>query len=174
MNVSSWLWSWLDAPPLEPSSLDGFDHAAKLSLRKLEDRQVLSVTTMFPGGVLDILLADDGSSDDVSLIATGGVVQLSVDGGMTYQNVDGNDAMIGPQDLSASAVTTIQVHSSDGGQNSINLSGVIGGAGNFTSLAIVSIDAGAGADTIVGSAFADTIYGGDGDRKSTRLNSSHQ
>ena len=90
MNVSSWLWNWLDAPPQQPSS-DFFDHAAKLSLRKLEDRQVLSVSAVFSAGLLNIDLT---GGDDVSLQAISGDVWESINGG-AYQQLDGNSGMAG-------------------------------------------------------------------------------
>ncbi|MCX7410650.1 MAG: autotransporter-associated beta strand repeat-containing protein, partial [Planctomycetales bacterium] len=166
MNVSSWLWSWLDAPPPQPST-DLFDHSAKLSLRKLEDRQVLSVSAMFSGGgVLDLLidnsmLGDSGHVDDST-----NDVNLSIDGsghvvvnGIHHIYVD--DGMGGTTELLASAVTGITVTDTIGVDNVIDLSNVT--LTNFASLSgTIIVDAGDGADVITGSEFNDALSGGAG------------
>ncbi|MEK6262706.1 MAG: hypothetical protein AABP62_29260, partial [Planctomycetota bacterium] len=157
MNVSSWLWDWLDIRRDVQPSQDPLDHAAKLSLRKLEDRQVLSVTSVFTAGLLDI---DLSSGDDITLQVIGGTVQESINGG-AFHDIDADNNLSGIQTVSASDVMAISVHSADGGDNAIDLSGVSFASG-FTHAGgvTVSIDAGDGADAVMGSAFADTILGG--------------
>ena len=81
MDVSSWLWNWLDARRDAQPSQDPLDHAAKLSLRKLEDRQVLSVSVLPIGmdGVLDIHVTDVNQVVTVSVDSSGHVI---VDGSL--------------------------------------------------------------------------------------------
>ena len=161
MNVSSWLWCWLDAPPPQPST-DLFDHSAKLSLRKLEDRQVLSVTPFFDVMTGDLSI-DLTGGDDVSLKAIGGEVWQSTDGGMSYQQLDGDSVAVGTQVVLTTDVISITVDGLDGGDHSIDLSQVVGGASNpFDKLSSVTITTGAGADTITGSSIGDMIDGGAG------------
>ena len=155
MNVSSWLWNWLDAPSSQPPSLDAFDHAAKLSLRKLEDRQVLSVTSIFAAGLLDIDV-DAGDSVVISVDTTDASHEVLVNG--AYVDID-NDNSNGIQALLANQVTSIDIDATGAFDNSINLAGVT--VAEFTSLSgSITVDAGDGADGIVGSEFIDTLSGG--------------
>src|SRR5687768_9305020 len=124
MNVSSWLWSWLDARRAEPSD-DAIDHAARLSLRKLEDRQVLSVTPVFNvgTGLLDIDV-DAGDNVTITVDGSGNVLingsTLDIDPGAGVTN------------LQASQVQSIDVDAVGAFDNAINLSGVL--TADFTSL----------------------------------------
>ena len=70
MNISAWFRNWLNARRAGRPPLTRLNHAARLSLRKLEDRQVLSVSASILGGVLDVHVADANQ-----------VVTLSVDSG---------------------------------------------------------------------------------------------
>ena len=66
MNVYSRFWNWLKSHRTGPSPAVPFDHSARLSLRKLEDRQVLSVSAVLVG--LDVNFTGDsgGASADPS------------------------------------------------------------------------------------------------------------
>ena len=154
MNVSSWLWNWLDARRDAQPSQDPLDHAAKLSLRKLEDRQVLSVSSVFSAGVLDVDLT---ATDDVA-ITVNASHEVLVNGVLVDSD---NNSGNGTQTLLASQVTSIDIDAAGAFINEINLAGVT--TGEFTGLTgSITIDAGDGNDTIIGSAFGDTITGGAG------------
>lgn len=120
----------------------------------LEERQLLSVNALFlePAGELELQL---GHSDSVRISEVGGNVRLeqSADG-VNYTTVTS---------LPTTAASTVKSIIIVGGQdgNTINLSGVSSVA--FTDLTSISIDAGNGDDTIIGSFdLADQIDGGHG------------
>ena len=88
MQISTWLWNWLDSRRHRRSPETPLDHAARLTLRKLEERQVLSVTPTFivPTGTLDI---------DVDGIAGDSNVTVTVDGATGDVLVNGNAVDLG-------------------------------------------------------------------------------
>ena len=164
MNVSSWFRNWRNARRADQSSSVALNHSARLSLRKLEDRQVLSVSASFLGGVLDVAI-DSGTdsnpqtvdgTDDV-LITVDAFNQVLINGVL----VDSDNGLLGVQSLDAMNVSSIAVHDVAGAANTIDLSGVTF-ANGFTHAGgvSVSLNGGAGADTIIGSGFNDLISGG--------------
>eukprot|EP00475_Leptophrys_vorax_P017227 TRINITY_DN23855_c0_g1_i4.p1 TRINITY_DN23855_c0_g1~~TRINITY_DN23855_c0_g1_i4.p1 ORF type:complete len:217 (-),score=4.55 TRINITY_DN23855_c0_g1_i4:88-738(-) len=55
MQISKWLWGWLEMRQQRRAPQTPLDYAARLSLRRLEERQVLSVSAaIVTGGVLDV------------------------------------------------------------------------------------------------------------------------
>ena len=113
----------------------------------LDPRLLLTVTTAFNAGVLTV----SSDASDVISIAANGSGEVTVNG-------DNDPASIGA--IAAADVTAIQVTGGDG-DNVIDLSAVT--SADYTGLTSVSINGGAGGDTITGSGFADEIHGGNGD-----------
>jgi Ca2+-binding RTX toxin-like protein len=105
-----------------------------------------AVSSTFSGGHLTI--GSDGA-DAIVVTCSGGVVQVN------------GSVPAGAGTVSCSAVTTLFVRGGPGA-NTIDLSGVH--AADFTGLPPygISVDGGAGDDTITGSALNDTLNGGDG------------
>src|SRR5439155_26186391 len=114
--------------------------AASVEIEPFEPRCYLSVTSAFSAGVLSITATN---SDPVAVGAASGFVTVN---GM-------------PLAVTASSVTSLNVRGGSG-NNAINLSGVT--SPPFTSLSSVKVDGKSGNDTIVGSAFPETLQGGDG------------
>lgn len=102
-----------------------------------------TVTSSFSAGTLTIA-SDASDAIDLDCSGTGG-------------NVLVNGAAPGSGAVACSAVTQLSV-SGGPGANHIDLSSV--NAGSFPSLASRTVDAGAGADTVLGSGGADVLIGG--------------
>ncbi|MBI1314967.1 hypothetical protein GC176_27050 [bacterium] len=115
----------------------------------LDSRILLTVMTSFDSGT-GLLTVSSDASDAIAVAANGS-------GEVT---VNGDNNPTGGGVINAADVTAIQVIGGDG-DNVIDLSVV--SETDFTTLTSVSIDGGAGTDTIVGSAFADVIDGGNAD-----------
>ena len=166
MNISAWLKDWLSARRATRPHLPRLDHAARLSLRKFEDRQVLSVSASFLGGVLDVAI-DGGTDSNPQHVDNTSNVLITVDAlNHVLINgvlVDSNNGLLGVQSLDAMNVSSITVHDVAGAANTIDLSGVSVASG-FTNAGgvSVSLNGGAGVDTITGSAFNDLMTGGAG------------
>ncbi|MBS0206523.1 MAG: hypothetical protein JSS49_26845, partial [Planctomycetes bacterium] len=145
MQISKWLWNWLESrrhrhPPQTP-----LDHAARLTLRKLEERQVLSVSAVFSAGVLSVGIDNSVASDPGHIDSTNNVT-LSVDAsgdvlvnGHTIDNGAGGN-------LLAHGVTSIKISDFNTTANSIDLSGV--NATDFDVLTSLSVDAGGESDVV--------------------------
>ena len=123
MNVSSWLRNWLDARRAEQSD-QALDHAARLSLRKLEDRQVLSV-----GGsvVTDVVtFTGDGANDSLVISVDGdGYLQhnLYTDGSNGYESsIDLDNSTVGVQSLLVADISQLNVDLG-GGDDSVEFAG---------------------------------------------------
>src|SRR4051794_30177213 len=71
MQISKWLWSWLEMRQQGRVPQTPLDYAAKLRLRRLEERQVLNVTAVFDAtaGVLNVT-ADAGDTVTVTVDST--------------------------------------------------------------------------------------------------------
>lgn len=106
---------------------------------------MLTVTTTFDAGVLTV------TSDDADGISVG------TDSGNVTVNADADPAGTGA--IAASTVTSIVITGGDGA-NAIDVTGVT--QAEFTALASVSIDTGAGDDSVDGSEFDDAVQGGSG------------
>jgi len=150
MQISTWLWNWLESrqqrrPPVTP-----LDHVARLSLRKLEERQVLSVSAVFNAGVLDVSIDNTDSTHSVTVSVDNGDVLIN------GQIVD----VGGGAHLHAADVTGLHVTDTANTDNAIDLHGV--DAAHFTSLTSLTVDAGGGNDTITAAMFAETLNGGAG------------
>ena len=112
----------------------------------LDPRLLLTVTTAFNAGTGVLTVSSDAS--DVIAISANGSGEVEVNG-------DNDPTGMGA--IAAADVTEIEVTGGDG-DNAIDLSNVQ--ASDYTGLTSVSIDGGAGGDTITGSEFADQINGG--------------
>ncbi|WP_010585260.1 beta strand repeat-containing protein, partial [Schlesneria paludicola] len=162
MSFSMWFREWIGARPVRSGRLRSFDHAATLSVRKLEDRRVLSVSAGFSGGVLDIAI-DTTFTNPVHIDATDDVA-ITVDSGTHQVLVNTKPIDLGGGVfLLASNVTSINVHDAANTSNAINLSGV-SLANGFSHAGGISVhvNSGGGNDTITGSAFSDLITVGSG------------
>jgi cyclophilin family peptidyl-prolyl cis-trans isomerase len=114
----------------------------------LDPRLLLTVTTAFNAGT-GVLTVSSDASDVIAIAANGsGEVEVNGDNDPTGMGV-----------IAAADVTAIEVTGGDGG-NAIDLSNVL--TSDYTGLTSVSIDGGAGGDTISGSEIADQITGGYG------------
>ncbi len=166
MNVSSWFRNWLKARRADQPAPIALNHSARLSLRKLEDRQVLSVSASFLGGVLDVAI-DGGTDSNPQPVDGSNNVSITVDAfNQVLINgvlVDSNNDLFGVQSLFAMSVSHIIVHDEAGVANTFDLSGVSFDSGFFHFGGVsVSLNGGAGDDTITGSGFNDLIAGGAG------------
>jgi len=112
----------------------------------LDPRLLLTVTTAFNAGTGVLTVSSDAS--DVIAISANGSGEVEV---------NGDNDPIGTGAIAAADVTAIEVTGGDG-DNVIDLSAVA--SADYTGLTSVSIDGGAGGDTITGSEFADQINGG--------------
>jgi Ca2+-binding RTX toxin-like protein len=117
-------------------------------MESLDPRLLLTVTTAFNAGTGVLTVSSDAA--DVIAISANGSGEVEVNG-------DNDPTGLGA--IAAADVTAIEVTGGDG-NNVIDLSAVQ--ASDYTGLASVSIDGGAGGDTITGSEFADQINGGTG------------
>ena len=77
MQVMATFWNWLDMRRQRQRALTPLDHAARLSLRKFEERQVLSVTAGVVQGVVDVHVTD---ANQTVTLSTDGNGNLVVDG----------------------------------------------------------------------------------------------
>jgi Ca2+-binding RTX toxin-like protein len=112
-------------------------------IETLEDRTLLSATTLFDAGTGQLTVQGSSSADSITVSANAGFVTLNgVDTGVAVGDVQSLMVLGGS------------------GSDSIDLHEVTPAA--FTSLTAVTIDGGNGHDSIVGSAFNDTIFGGNG------------
>ncbi len=112
----------------------------------LDPRLLLTVTTAFNAGTGVLTVSSDAS--DVIAISANGSGEVEV---------NGDNDPTGTGAIAAADVTAIEVTGGDG-DNVIDLSAVA--STDYTGLTSVSIDGGAGGDTITGSEFADQINGG--------------
>ena len=162
MSFSMWFREWIGARPPRVAASGVFNHAARLSVRKLEDRRVLSVSAAFSGGVLDIAI-DNSFTNPVHIDATDDVA-ITVDNSTHQVLVNTKPIDLGGGTfLLAANVTGITLHDTANANNSIDLSGVSTGTGfNHAGGVTVQLSTGGGNDTITGSAFSDVISAGSG------------
>lgn len=122
----------------------------------LEARAVLSVSTLFVGGELSIII--DGSD---SVVVRPNPADTTPTNGAPLQVLQNGVAATTVSTVQVQDVQSIRIRGG-GSANLIDLSAVQ--ADTFTSLVSIRIDGGDGADTILGSAdLNDTIIGSDGD-----------
>ena len=112
MNVYSRFWNWLKSRRTGQSPPVPFDHSAKLTLRKLEDRQVLSVSAVLVG--LDVTFTGDvgGASADSIVFTVDGTGHLSHDhGGVDgfNSNIDLDNSVAGDQTLLVADIANLNV-----------------------------------------------------------------
>ncbi len=150
MRITSWLKSWnrrrqrlsVNASPAMP-----------VIAEQLETRSLLSVSVLLIGGQLDIT-SDANDSIRVS----------SVSGNLLVETAAAGDTLLpfsGLPSTPTSSITSITITGGDE-ENSIDLGSVL--AADFTSLTNISVQAGNGADTLLGSPdFNDNLQGEDGD-----------
>lgn len=123
MQISTWLWHWLDQRQRRPAPADPLANFAKLTVERLEDRRVLSATLasgVDPNVVVDITgnetvtVSVDGSNNLVITDTDGGtadiVIALADIDSLTF-NGDGDAQAIifggaNPIDLAALNITT--------------------------------------------------------------------
>ena len=128
--------------PLAPGRLAGLTAFAAAGLLALPGVASATVTTNLTAGQLSIT---SDAADPITVTCVAGKVEVNNLG------IPGNP--------DCSAITGIGV-TGDPGANAINLAGVDPAA--YTALTSVSVDGGAGADTINGSQLADVLKGGTG------------
>ena len=126
--------------------------ASVVHIERFETRCLLSVSSVFNATTGALSISSNGK--DAIAIGAGTDGNVTLNGATLSATANG---VAGP--VSAIAVKTLSV-TGGSGNNAINLSGVSGSA--FTMLSSVSIDGGAGNDSITGSALADNIQGGAG------------
>lgn len=112
MNVYSRFWNWLQSHRTGQSPPVPFDHSAKLSLRKLEDRQVLSVSAVLAG--LDVTFTGDdgGASADtiVFSIDNNGLLTHNLGGTNGFNsNIDLDNTVAGDQTLSVADIANLNI-----------------------------------------------------------------
>ena len=78
MQSSRWFRNWLELWQPERSTLTPFDFAATLSSMRLEDRRVLSVSSVLSAGILQISLNSAGDTASLSVTDVGGVATIHV------------------------------------------------------------------------------------------------
>ena len=116
MHVYSRFWSWLTNRQAGLGSQPPHPHSAKLSLRKLEDRQVLSVSAVLVG--LDVTFTgDDGGVSADSLVFTidaNGNLQHNLGGTNGFQSdIDLDNQLAGEQTLAVSDLTSLNLFLGD-------------------------------------------------------------
>ena len=132
---------------------------AAAQIEKFEGRCLPSISTLVslsPGSTTDRTLTITATAADTITIGVNATKQVTINGSIVNAAV------------SATNVSALIVNGGTG-NNRIDLSAVT--AASFPRLNGVRVDGGAGNDRITGSPLADSLTGGD--RKSTRLNSSH-
>lgn len=165
MRLFSWLRKLFFQRPAKSAGRHGLYSGARLSLKKLEDRRVLSVSATVTGGVLDIAIAS--TFTNTQHIDTTNDVAITVQNSTGNVLVNGQTITVGTGTLHATDVTSINVHDATTTANTINLSGVTVGAG-FDNAAGVQVHitggnvSGGGTYSITGSGFNDTINVGTG------------
>ncbi|HEY4261310.1 MAG TPA: DUF4129 domain-containing protein, partial [Schlesneria sp.] len=158
MQISNWLWSWLEMRQCRRAPQTPLDYAARLSLRKLEERQVLNVTAVFDATAGALTVTADANDH----------VTVSVDTTTHEVTVNGNTVTIEDSQthlatsVLASEVHTVDVTATGNFDNVINLSGLTSADSTWGTVS-VHVDAGAGNDQIIVGSVGDmTIDGGDG------------
>lgn len=117
MAVTPWLRNWFIARRSAVSFPPANDHSAKLSLRRFEDRQVLSVSALLVG--TDVTLTgDDGGVSADSIIFTidnQGYLQHNLGGADGFNsNIDLDNHLVGDQALAVNSITHLQVTLGEG------------------------------------------------------------
>ena len=117
MNVYSRFWNWLQARHAGPIPQPSHPHAVKLSLRKLEDRQVLSVSAVLVG--LDVTFTgDDGGVSADSLVFTidvNGKLQHNLGGTNGFESdIDLDNQLAGDQTLAVGDLASLNILLGDG------------------------------------------------------------
>jgi hypothetical protein len=158
MQISNWLWSWLEMRQHSRAPQTPLDYAARLTLRKLEERQVLNVTAVFDATAGALSVTADANDH----------VTVSVDTTTHEVTVNGNTVTIedsvthSATSVLAADIHTLNVTATGTFDNVIDLSGLTSADPTWGSLS-VHVDAGAGNDQItVGSVGGMHIDGGDG------------
>lgn len=149
MQVMATFWNWLDTRRQRQRAATPFDHAARLSLRRFEERQVLSVTAGVVQGVLDVHVTD---ANQTVTLSTDGHGNLVVNGTLDGQS---NQHLV----LDAGSFSSIHVTSDAAanqsvifdGSHSMDLSGSITVDSGIAHIAIDSdVEADGGIDMTAG------------------------
>ena len=150
MSIATWLKHW--SAGVDRRKQVTQSRVIASAAEHLEVRSLLSTSVLFvAGSELNISL---NVRDNVSVSSLGGnvIVQIGPDGGQLQPVAIGT--------LAASSVRSIIITGGDA-ENTIDLSGVTSAA--FTALTSISVNAGNGNDSILGSDdFGDSLIGGDG------------
>ena len=139
----------MDLDNVEQIQFNALGGADKITVNNLAatDVKQVAINLGAPGG------GGDGAADQVTVNGTGGNDQINVGGTGTSVAVTGLGAQVDIDGAEAGDLLTINAGN---GNDTINASGLAAGVIGLT------IDGGAGNDTIVGGQGADTLIGGDG------------
>lgn len=145
MNLSKMLTKWMSGKSGRRSGVS-CKASGVACIETMENRTVPSITSLLSHGALTI---SSNGSDNMAVAA-------NANGNVT---LNGTQLTVSNAPVSASSVTSLDVVGGKG-KNTIDLSGVT--ATSFTALTTVTIDGGAGNDSIIGSSLNDSISGGGG------------
>ena len=112
MNVYSRFWIWLKSHRTGQSPSVPFDHSARLSLRKLEDRQVLSVSAVLVG--LDVTFTGDSGGDSadslVFSIDNNGYLAHNLGGTNGFNSdIDLDNSLAGDQTMTVADIANLNI-----------------------------------------------------------------
>ncbi|MDB5341692.1 MAG: hypothetical protein JWP89_69 [Schlesneria sp.] len=140
MQISNWLWSWLEMRQHRRAPQSPLDYAARLTLRKLEERQVLNVTAVFDATAGALTVTADANDH----------VTVSVDTTTHEVTVNGNTVTIedsvthSATSVLASDIHTLDVTATGNFDNVIDFNGLTAADGTWD----ITIDGGDGTDQI--------------------------
>src|SRR5262245_36740596 len=139
----------MDLDNVEQIQFNALGGADKITVNNLAatDVKQVSLNLAAAGG------GDDGATDQVTVNGTNGNDQITVVGAGTSVSVTGLSARV---DISGAGAGDLLTINAGNGNDTINAAGLPAGVIGLT------IDGGAGNDTIIGSQGKDTILGGDG------------
>ena len=136
MHQLSTFWNWLDVRRQRRRAETPLDCVAQLTLRKLEERQVLSVTAGVVQGVLDIHVTD---ANQIVTLSSDGHGNLVVDGSINGQ--DNQHLILDGAEISSIHITSDAAANQAvvfGGTQELNVSGHIAIDGGFAQILVDS------------------------------------
>lgn len=113
MGISAWFQNWFSTRKAEQRAVGPADHSARLFVRRLEDRQVLSVSAVLVGTDVTFTGDDGGASADsiVFTIDRTGHLEHNLGGINGFNsNIDLDNTLAGDQVLAVSDITHLDVH----------------------------------------------------------------
>ncbi len=136
MQVMATFWNWLDMRRQRQRALTPLDHAARLSVRKFEERQVLSVTAGVVQGVVDVHVTDANQTVTLSTDGNGNLVVDGTIDGQANQHIVFDAGSFSSIHLTSDAAANQSVLFD--GSHAMDLSGSITVDSGFAHIAIDS------------------------------------